>query len=133
MIYAEHSQLPLYYQLYPGSIPDVTTLKNIVNYLELLQLKKRLFVVDRGFYSASNLSLMNQAQITFIIPMSRSVKLFSALLSKNKRKLSDLNNSFVFGDQLFFTCKTRLRLIRLLFRHISTLMTDVEVRRHPLS
>ena len=84
VIYAEHSQLPLYYQLYPGSIPDVTTLKNIVNYLELLQLKERLFVVDRGFYSASNLSLMNQAQITFIIPMSRSVKLFSALLPKNK-------------------------------------------------
>jgi transposase len=42
VIYAEQVQLPLYYQLYPGSIPDVTTLKNIVNYLELFQLKEAL-------------------------------------------------------------------------------------------
>jgi transposase len=116
VVYAEHSQLPLYYQLYPGSIPDVTTLKNIVNYLELLQLKEKLFVVDRGFYSASNLSLMHQAQIPFIIPMSRSVKLFSALLSKNKRKLSDLNNSFVFGDQVLFHVQDRVEINQITFQ-----------------
>jgi transposase len=116
VIYAEHSQLPLYYQLYPGSIPDVTTLKNIVNYLELLQLKERSFVVDRGFYSASNLSLMHQAQIRFIIPMSRSVKLFSALLSKNKRKLSDLNNSFVFGDQVLSHVQDRVEINQITFQ-----------------
>jgi transposase len=38
----------------------------------------------------------------FIIPMPTSVKLFSTLLSKNRQKLSDLNNSFVFGDQVLF-------------------------------
>ena len=102
VIYAEHVQLPLYYQLYPGSIPDVTTLKNIVNYLELFQLKERLFILDRGFYSASNLSTLHQAQIKFIIPMSRAVKVFSALLSQNRRKLSDLNTSFVFGEEVLF-------------------------------
>jgi transposase len=102
VIYAEHVQLPLYYQLYPGSIPDVTTLKNIVNYLELFQLKERLFILDRGFYSASNLSTMHQVQIKFIIPMSSAVKVFSALLSQNRRKLSDLNTSFVFGDEVLF-------------------------------
>jgi transposase len=102
VIYAEHVQLPLYYQLYPGSIPDVTTLKNIVNYLELFQLKERLFILDWGFYSASNLSTMHQVQIKFIIPMSSAVKVFSALLSQNRRKLSDLNTSFVFGDEVLF-------------------------------
>jgi transposase len=116
IIYAEHSQLPLYYQLYPGSIPDVTTLKNIVNYLGLFQLKERLFVLDRGFYSASNLSTMHQAQITCIIPMSRSVKLFSALLSKNKRKLSDLNRSFIFADQVLFHVQETVKINQITFQ-----------------
>jgi transposase len=36
--YAEQAQLPLHYQLYPGSLPDVTTLKNILTYLESLSI-----------------------------------------------------------------------------------------------
>jgi transposase len=102
VLYAEQAQLPLHYQLYPGSLPDVTTLKNILTYLEFFQLTQMLLVLDRGFYSASNLFKMHQAKVKFIIPMPTSVKLFSTLLSKNRQKLSDLNNSFVFGDQVLF-------------------------------
>jgi transposase len=116
VIYAEQVQLPLYYQLYPGSIPDVTTLKNIVNYLELFQLKERLFILDRGFYSASNLSTMHQAQIKFIIPMSRAVKVFSALLSQNRRKLSDLNTSFVFGEEVLFHVQDTVEINQLILQ-----------------
>lgn len=116
VIYAEHVQLPLYYQLYPGSIPDVTTLKNIVNYLELFQLKERLFILDLGFYSASNLATMHQAQIKFIIPMSRAVKVFSVLLSKNRRKLSDLNTSFVFGDEVLFHIQDTVEINQLILQ-----------------
>jgi transposase len=116
VIYAEQAQLPLYYQVYPGSIPDVTTLKNILNYLELFQLKERLFVMDRGFYSASNLATMHQAQLAFLIPLSRSVKLFSTLLFKNKRKLSDLNNSFVFGEEVVFHVEDRVEINQIVFQ-----------------
>jgi hypothetical protein len=116
VIYAEHIQLPLHYQLYRGSIPDVTTLKNIVNYLELFQLKERLFILDRGFYSASNLSTLHQAGIKFIIPMSSAVKVFSALLFTNRRKLSDLNNSFVFGDEVLFHVQAPVEINQIIFQ-----------------
>jgi transposase len=46
--YAEQAQLPLHYQLYPGSLPDVTTLKNILTYLESFQLTQMLLVLDPG-------------------------------------------------------------------------------------
>lgn len=116
VIYAEHAQLPLYYQVYPGSIADVTTLKNILNYLELFQLKRRLFVMDRGFYSASNLAALHHAEITFVIPLSRSVKLFSTLLFENKRKLSDLNNSFVFGEEVIFHVQDHVEINQIVFQ-----------------
>jgi transposase len=102
VIYAEQNKIPLYYQVYPGSIPDVSTLKNLLNYLELFELTDILFVMDRGFYSAANLSNMNQTPIKFIIPLPRSVKLFSTLLSKHTKKLSNLENTFLFNDEVLF-------------------------------
>ena len=72
--------------------------------------------MDRGFYSASNLATMHHAKITFIIPLSRSVKLFSTLLFENKRKLSDLNNSFVFGEEVIFHVQDRVEINQIVFQ-----------------
>lgn len=116
VIYAEHTQMPLHYQLYPGSIADVITLKNILHFLDLFQLKEMLFVLDRGFYSAGNLSKMHHAEIKFIIPMTTSVKLFSTLLSQNKRKLSDLSNGFVFGEEVLFHVRDAVEINQILFQ-----------------
>lgn len=102
VIYGDTTNMPLYYQVYPGSIPDVAVLKNILLYLELFDLQKIVFIMDRGFYSAANLANMAQTPIKFIIPMPRSVKLFSTLLSKHRSKLSNLANTFTFKDEVLF-------------------------------
>lgn len=67
VIYGEPSGLPLFYSLYPGSIHDVTTLKNIVSELGILSLDKTILVLDKGFYSKTNLRHMQG--IKFIIPL----------------------------------------------------------------
>jgi hypothetical protein len=72
--------------------------------------------MDRGFYSASNLATRHHAQIGFIIPLSRSVKLFSTLLFKNRRRLSDLNNSFVFGEEVIFHVEDRVEINQSVFQ-----------------
>ena len=102
IVYTEQTNFPLYYQIYPGSIPDVNTLKNILIYLEMLELKETVFVLDRGFYSASNLLKIKDSNIEFVIPLSRSVKIFSSLLSDNKRNLSNPTNLFIFKDEVLF-------------------------------
>ncbi len=102
VIYAEQSQMPLYYQVYPGSIPDVSTLKNLLNYLELFELIDIVFVMDRGFYSAANLGSMAQSQIKFLLPMPRTVNVFFTLLSKHMRQLSSLSSAFLFKDDVLF-------------------------------
>jgi transposase len=67
MVYGEPSGLPLFYSLYPGSIHDVTTLKNIVSELEILSLDSTIFVLDKGFYSKANIKHMDGMK--FIIPL----------------------------------------------------------------
>ncbi len=105
VIYAEQSHMPLYYQVYPGSIPDVSTLKNLLNYLELFELKDIVFVMDRGFYSAANLGSMAESHLTFLLPMPRSVNLFFSLLSKYTHLLSNLTQAFLFHDDVLFHVK----------------------------
>jgi transposase len=102
VIYAEQANLPLYYRVYPGSIPDVSTLKNLVKYLNLFELQEMLFVMDRGFYSATNLAHMEQAHITFLIPLPRSVNDFSSLRAKHARQLASPMNSFLFNEEVLY-------------------------------
>jgi transposase len=102
VLYAEQANLPLYYRVYPGSIPDVSTLKNLVLYLNLFHLQEILFVMDRGFYSATNLAHMKEAQLRFLIPLPRSVKLFSSLRAKHARQLSNPANSLLFKDEVLY-------------------------------
>lgn len=100
MIYAETLHVPLYYQIYPGSIPDVSTLKNMVRYLEWLDLDQSLFVMDRGFYSAANLTSIAESSLTFLLPLPRSVNLFSDLLTQYRHTLTKLTGSFLFHDEV---------------------------------
>ena len=102
ILYAEQANLPLYYRVYPGSIPDVSTLKNLVTYLKVFDVQDILFVMDRGFYSATNVGHMKQAQLTFLIPLPKSVKLFSSLRAKHARQLSNPANSLLFKDEVLY-------------------------------
>jgi hypothetical protein len=47
--------MPLFCRLLPGSVPDVVTLEATARILRALGLKDSEFVLDRGFYSNSNL------------------------------------------------------------------------------
>ncbi len=55
IVYGIKSQLPLYYQIFSGSITDVTTLSNIKRYNTEYGIKEVIYVLDRGFYSKKNI------------------------------------------------------------------------------
>ncbi len=110
MIYAEDHRLPLHYQIYPGSIRDVSTLKNMVQHLKLFDLKQMILVLDRGFYSGQNVSDMKEAELVFVIPMPRTLKRYGELHSRNKRKLSSPLNAFAFKDEVYFHTRESIEI-----------------------
>ncbi len=71
MTFCQNNSLPIYYNIYPGSIVDVTTLENCLKYLKIYNLKDILFVLDRGFFSKKNVLEMNnsESKIQFIQPL----------------------------------------------------------------
>jgi len=82
LIYCEPSSLPLFYSVYPGSISDVSTIKNMISYLDWLELKDSLFILDKGFFSLYNLNKLN-TDMHFLIPVPYSTTVARELISRH--------------------------------------------------
>ncbi len=101
LICDEKSELPLYYKIYPGSITDVTTLKNTLSYLETIEMVKHTLILDRGFCSKKNILLMNKLENMFFIqPLTFSMKQVSTIIKKNKKNINSLESSFKYKEEI---------------------------------
>ena len=96
------SGLPVYYRTHPGSIVDVTTLRNCVKYLQAYSLQDVIMILDRGFFSTANILNMSSQEnhLRFIQPLSFSLKKVKELIVKNKKKLSDTSTAFLCSQEI---------------------------------
>ncbi len=108
--FCQNNSLPVYYNIYPGSIVDVTTLKNCLNYLKVYDLKDIQFVLDRGFFSKANVLEMNSSEQTvqFVQPLPFTLKSVKNLLKKHKNRLKNPSNSFKFNEEILHYLLTSL-------------------------
>jgi len=58
VVYTLTNHSPIYYQSFPGNIPDSRTLKTIVNELESAGFKNLVLITDRGYDSISNVEML---------------------------------------------------------------------------
>ena len=102
LVYCEEKKLPVCYFIYPGSIVDVTTLKNCKSYLNTFGLQDFLFILDRGFFSTANiLDMDNQDnKINFIQPLSFSLKKAKELIKVHKSELKHLKSAFSCNEEI---------------------------------
>lgn len=87
MYYGEKSMLPLYYNVYPGSIPDKAHLSYMLRDNELIGYEQTRFVMDRGFFSAENLQQLVKAGCRFIMSIPNSLKLTKGLIDKYRGEI----------------------------------------------
>lgn len=99
--------VPLFYKIYPGSISDVSTLKNIASYASEYGLNKILFVLDRGFYSWSNLCELISKEHEFLISMPINNNIARKLI-KEAGDIESGTDCFTVSDQAYFYSITSL-------------------------
>ena len=85
--YGEESKLPLYYRIYPGSIPDKAHLRYMAEDSGVITRKKVQFVMDRDFYSAENLKYLAEHNCRFVIVLPLSLKYCKELIAKHGREI----------------------------------------------
>jgi len=93
------SRMPIYFRTITGNVQDVSTLTDMVEKMRLCLDEKTRFctVLDRGFYSKSNIDLLDTLNIDFIIPIPRSKSLFYEMVEKNKDIVKKKNQFLLNG------------------------------------
>ena len=89
LLFGQQSRLPFYYRKLAGNIPDVKTLKKLLVDMNTLGYKKFKVVLDRGFFSASNINDLYKHHMKFLIAAKLSLKLVKTHLDSVRDKLHD--------------------------------------------
>ena len=87
LLYGHESRLPVYYRKLPGNISDVSTITNMLKDIDSLNIKKVKLVMDRGFYSESNLNALYNANYKFLIAGKTSLKVVRKHLDEVRIKM----------------------------------------------
>jgi len=82
IVSSAEDELPLFYNLYPGSISDVSTLDNVLKFTKLYKLKDIIFVLDCGFFSQSNIKNLLKNKVNFIVRLNPSTNEYKRLVSE---------------------------------------------------
>lgn len=110
LVLSLHRHIPLYFKLFPGSINDVVTLKNLVAEIKAFGITKSLFILDRGFYSESNISEMSKEGIDFILPLPFSVNIGKGLISETNKDIENPANAKRFGGDIFYVLESEVQI-----------------------
>ncbi len=92
LLFGEQSGLPFYYRKLSGNIPDVKTVNTLVKELDILGYRKVKFVMDRGFYSKTNIDQLYQHHHKFVVAVSTGLSFVKKRISEVRESIRDYGN-----------------------------------------
>ena len=66
-VFSRNTTLPLFYRLLPGSVTDITTINETIEWLKSFHIESFSLALDRGFFSRENLIYFVEQKIDFTI------------------------------------------------------------------
>ena len=99
MVMERSRNIPLFFEIYSGSIPDVVTLKRTVEGIRKL-IPKIEIILDRGFFSHENLSLLKDD--SYIIAASLVPKAVKNVFSSASRTVDRADNVIMYENEPIF-------------------------------
>jgi transposase len=113
MIVDKKLGIPVMYDVYPGSIVDVSTLKNTIKKLEGYGVEDYTLVMDRGFFSQGNLEeLLDDENLSFIIPATLTSKKVKEHMSSAQRNIENPKYLHKYNKRPIFVKPITLKLDR---------------------
>ena len=78
------NQVPLFYEIYPGSITDVSQFEFLVEKIRSYNYKNVGFILDRGYFSKDNIRYMEKNNYSFIIMVKGRKHLVSGIIDEHR-------------------------------------------------
>ncbi len=94
--------IPIAYELYPGSLRDVSTLCNTLKRLKKNKFEEISLILDRGFYSNPNLLELCGSESQFIIAVPERYKAIKELTNDIAGEIGKIANGVLFEDEVIF-------------------------------
>jgi len=94
--YSPKNYLPAFYRLFNGNIKDVTMVSTAIKESGY---SDTILISDKGFYSETNLQLLEQEKIRYIIPLKRNSNLIDY---KRYESLTQSKNIFLFEGRVIY-------------------------------
>jgi len=95
LVYGEQSNLPFYYRKLAGNIPDVKTIKALLEDLDMLGFQKVKLVMDKGFFSIENINGLMKEHLKFLI----AVKVKLSFVQKELEKVYEQFRTFEYYNE----------------------------------
>jgi transposase len=89
LVFGEESGMPVYYRILPGNITDVMTIRKLLKDIDFIQINKLKLVLDRGFYSASNINALYKGHHKFLLSVKINNAFISGFLEDAKTRMHD--------------------------------------------
>jgi hypothetical protein len=98
-LFSAQMKQPIYYRLIGGNITDVKSMSLCIKEMDIKG--KVIFIADKGFFSAENISMMQEEELSYIIPLQRNNSLidFSPLQRGDFKKEADY---FIFENRVIW-------------------------------
>lgn len=99
-LYDASSFKPLYYRLLPGNIREISAMQNTI---KISGMEHCVYIADKGFFSASNISELERMDMQFIIPLKRNNDLIPY---SDLNNIDQTDNYFDFAKRFIFFANT---------------------------
>jgi transposase len=110
LVMDKEKMIPLLYDVYPGSITDMSTLLNTVKKIGAMGILDYMLVLDRGFFSTANIDELMKSGLRFVIPATLQLKTVKQLVSRVHRTINDPNNLHMYGKETLFAKSAELQI-----------------------
>ncbi|MDR0309578.1 MAG: transposase [Candidatus Methanoplasma sp.] len=105
IVFSSEKGLPFMYKLYPGSVSDITMIRNLVQDVKDLGADTVEFVLDRGFFSEHNVMCMAQAEMGFTIPVPAGNRLSKECISSSVPHMDDPSTAAMLSGSVVRCCE----------------------------
>lgn len=108
MVAGEKTHLPIYYQMLPGSIHDVSTLRMNLQKMYLFEMNSLGLVMDKGFFSEKNVDELYRLHHKFLIGVPFSTKLADKAVERNREEIVSHHHLIeVMGNEIYAITETK--------------------------
>ena len=92
LLFGERSGMPFYYRKLAGNIPDVKTIRHLLQEFVGLGYRKVKLILDRGFYSKANVNGLYQARCKFLMSVSTALSFVKKHIEESRSNLRRWEN-----------------------------------------